>query len=310
MEAGSPSDLIYNRTPLFTQSVIPSSLLASPLVVIDVGVHGGIHARWRHLGSMLKVHGFDAQEDAIAPLRAQAGENERYYAMALGNEDGERELFISAEPTATSFYPRQPSSLAFDERVTTSVAVRDVPIRRLDSLLAEGTISGADFIKIDCEGFEPDILRGAQKLIASGVLAVELESTFDATATAPQGHLAAVCELLLPHGFALYDIALDRIPRTAFTEKARELRIRHPAVRARPVILNVLFYRETPPATRDELIKRAIILELYGANDAAHDLLREHAAMLPKGGAPLADLFIRRLTLRERAKLFKRWLMS
>jgi hypothetical protein len=76
------------------------------------------------------------------------------------------------------------------------------------------------------------------------------------------------------------------------------------------VILNVLFYRETPPATRDELIKRAIILELYGANDAAHDLLREHAAMLPKGGAPLADLFIRRLTLRERAKLFKRWLMS
>jgi FkbM family methyltransferase len=32
-------------------------------------------------------------------------------------------------------------------------------MRKLDTLLAEGAIPPADFIKIDCEGFEPAVLK-------------------------------------------------------------------------------------------------------------------------------------------------------
>jgi hypothetical protein len=76
--------------------------------VIDIGVQGGVSLRWEHLGSCLEVHGFDALEEAVAPLDALGRPNHRYYAMALGNEDGERELFVASEPTATSFYPASP----------------------------------------------------------------------------------------------------------------------------------------------------------------------------------------------------------
>jgi hypothetical protein len=75
--------------------------------------------------------------------------------------------------------------------VSRSASVRRVPIRRLDTLCADGAFARADFIKIDCEGFEPEILKGAQALLCSGVLAVEIETNFNTSEVPPQIKAAA-----------------------------------------------------------------------------------------------------------------------
>lgn len=272
-------DLSYNARPSFTQWALREGLLSSPLVLLDVGVQGGINPRWELLGDLLAVHGFDALEEAISPLRAENKPNRIYHAIALGDEDGERDIFLTPNLTASSMYGHGQSRYNVSESVARSIERRRVPIRRLDSLLAEGTIRRPDVLKIDCEGFEPEILRGARELLRSGVLAVEVETNFNISPLVPGTHFAAVYDQLLPYGFLLYDLAFDRTPRTTFVRRARALGIRKPSTVARPSTFNVLFYRETEPSDADETLRRATVLELYGMADNAYDVLMDNAAM-------------------------------
>ena len=55
---------------------------------------------------------------------------------------------------------------------------RLVPMRSLDSLMAEGAIPQADFLKVDVEGYEADVLAGAKEMLAGGVLGIEVETSF------------------------------------------------------------------------------------------------------------------------------------
>jgi FkbM family methyltransferase len=296
VEARPQIDLAYKPPPRCTEWLVENQMLATPLVVIDVGVQGGVGPRWEHLGDCLEAHGFDALEEAIAPLEALRRPNHRYYAMALGNEDGKRELFVAPEPTATSFYRHDSSRYGVDERVSRTAGVRQVPIRRLDTLRAEGALARADFIKIDCEGFEPEILKGAQAVLRSGVLAVEIETNFNISPVLPQSHFCAVCEQLVPHGFTLFDLAFDRMPRASFAGRAQLLGVAETVTVARPATVNALFYRDSPAQSSDELLKRVAILEIYGLADTAYDVLIAGADLLP-ADFPVqaaADLLIKR----------------
>jgi len=62
--------------------------------------------------------------------------------------------------------------------VETAEQVRMVPMRRLGSLLAEGVIPEADFVKIDVKGFEKDVLLGARELLRTGMLGLHTETNF------------------------------------------------------------------------------------------------------------------------------------
>ena len=160
-------DIFFNTNPEFTRWMVSSGALREPFVVIDVGVLGGENPRWHFLGDHLVVHGFDAIREGVDKLTARNANasNKRYHWLAIGHEDGEREFFFKpSNPTNSSFY-RVPDP---------ELQSRTVPVRRLDSLLEEGVIPQADFLKVDVEGFEGSVLLGASKLLASGVLGVEI----------------------------------------------------------------------------------------------------------------------------------------
>jgi FkbM family methyltransferase len=291
-------DLAYNPSPRCTEWLVENHMFATSLVVIDVGVQGGVGPRWDHFGTCIEVHGFDALEEAITPLQALARPAHHYYATALGNEDGERELFVAPEPTATSFYGQAPSRYEVSETVSRTAGTRLVPIRRLDTLLGEGVFERADFIKIDCEGFEPEILKGAQALLQAGVLALEIETNFSTSPVLPQSHFCAVCEQIVPHGLTLFDLGFDRIPRASFIARAQTIGIAEHVTVSRPATVNALFYRDSAARSADELLKRVAILEIYGMADTAYDVLLAGADLL-SGDFPLqraADLLIRTRT--------------
>ena len=172
-----------------------------------------------------------------------------------------------------------------------------VPIRRLDSLLGEGIIPIADYIKIDVEGFEQDVLLGARELLRGGVLALQTETNFGVSPSYPKTHFAAVAEIALDNHLMLFDLAFNRIPRASFqralVRKGFEPISEQDGV-GRPATVDVLFARDLidevdhfdhyqtppPPVSINQLIKSMIICELHALNDIALDTAERFADRL------------------------------
>ena len=281
---------LYNHTnPLFTKWVVRDGLLSTPFVVVDIGVQGGEHPRWEFLDPYVEIHGFDAIAEVVQELnRATAGARlRRYHNIALGDEDGDRLFFVSANGFNSSFY----SADEFAEE-------RIVPIRRLDTLYREGLLPRADYIKLDCEGFEPVILKGANQYLAeSDLICVTTETNFDVSPVYPQGHFHAINEILCKHRLVVFDENHVRTPAADYAaaiakrpwpdpNPAKDI---PPLVVGRPRTYDMVFCPDLAADRRDPdrfgsgqasarlppvdmVIKAMINFELHGLMDCAVEL--------------------------------------
>ncbi|MBV8119278.1 MAG: FkbM family methyltransferase [Alphaproteobacteria bacterium] len=286
-------DLYHHSNPPFTKWVVAEGLLAEPFVVIDVGVQGGEHPRWQFLETYAEIHGFDPIAEVIDDLRKRSdGRGRSYHNLALGNEDGERNFYVSANRFNSSFYASDPAA---EERLVT--------IRRLDTLYRDRAIPRADYIKLDCEGFEPEILRGARQYLAAGdVLCVTAETSFNVSPIFPRTHFHAVNKIMADYGLLVHDINEIRTPTASYSAalSARPPRI-GPQREARAFAMgrlatcDVMFCRNFAEEWRnpenfgrearrhpavDTLIKSMINFELHGLMDCALDVAATFRAVL------------------------------
>jgi FkbM family methyltransferase len=281
-------ELHANTHAHFTKWVVSEGLLEKPFVLVDVGVQGGEGERWQALGDHLVLHGFDAIEEVIGTLKIQrrSHPNRHYHWTAAGKIDGERTLYFDAgSPFSSSMY--QPSATSRFSDANTVAQPRPVRVRRLDTLLAEGVIPPADFLKVDVEGYEKDVLLGATELLKSA-LGFEAETAFTVSSEYRNTHFGTLQDIALANHQRTFDVEFNRVPRASFQRAlARENR---PPVAdyvsvGRPATVNVLFCRDPieelesapnyatppPPLGIDGLIKQIIVYELYGLNDVAVD---------------------------------------
>jgi FkbM family methyltransferase len=289
-------ELPINENPEFTEWLVREGVLVEPFVLIDVGVQDGEDGRWRVLGDHLVVHGFDPIAEVVEALSTlNHGKVHRHYHwMALGNMDGEGSFYFNpAKPTESSMYRKEvgPCGIEIVQEL------RKVPIRRLDSLLAEGLVPQADFMKIDVEGFEQDVLLGSREFLRGGVLGLQTETNFGLSPPYPKSHFVTMAEIALEHHLVVFDLAFNRIPRASFqralVRKGFTPIAEHDAV-GRPATVNVLFARDLieeadrpshyPHPCRavsaNQLIKSMIICELHALNDVALDIAEHFADRL------------------------------
>lgn len=128
------------------EAAIASIPLDRDSVVLDIGANIGVMTRI--FGARAgHVHAFEPAPRALALLKENAPANCTIHAVAIGDRDGAAHI---AELEALD-----QSHLA--ERGL------EVPMRTVDSLGLE-----PDLIKIDVEGFEPSVLRGATQTLKLG----------------------------------------------------------------------------------------------------------------------------------------------
>ena len=172
-----------------------------------------------------------------------------------------------------------------------------VPMRRLDSLFADGLIPKADFLKVDVEGYEKDVLLGARDLLHAGMLGMQIETNFSVSPHYPRSHFGTIAKFALDSHLLVFDITFDRIPRASFQRALIRKGLKPNADQdevGRPATVDVLFCRDLidevdhqdnyvtacRSTTIDQIIKMMIIYELHGLNDIALDTAERFAERL------------------------------
>ncbi len=156
--------------------------LPDELVVVDVGCRWGFAPHWESLGSHVKLVGLDADEAEVARLRAEfAGrENKHFVARALGSRPGRARFIHRAEEAQSSLFETAWSRLTHLPEYESGRVVREsqVELSTLDDWTAEWGVERVDALKLDTQGSELDILRGANTCLAN-VRHVEVEVMFN-----------------------------------------------------------------------------------------------------------------------------------
>jgi FkbM family methyltransferase len=138
-------------------------------LVLDVGANTGQYAReLRELGYAGRIVSFEPLREAHEALaRAAAGDLHWTVAprMALGEHDGEADLNVSENLASSSVLTASGIALAAEPLVRANRRER-APMARLDGAATRYlTHAQHMFLKIDVQGYEPQVLAGASGLL-------------------------------------------------------------------------------------------------------------------------------------------------
>ncbi len=157
-----------------------------PFTVIDVGARGGIKKEWKTLKPFLKYIAFEPDPQEYKNLIAKLPRDYQavFYNTALWSSCSDLPLHITANEGFSSVYAPDPSFLEhFDVSNTRGYAVqKKITMRadRLDDVLNAADTRSADFLKIDVEGGASEVLKGAERTLAEGlIVGLQVESEFN-----------------------------------------------------------------------------------------------------------------------------------
>ena len=162
-KSGTGALIYYLGTSEIATRDLLNQLVKPGMTVVDVGAHLGEFAlrAARLTGTKGMVYAFEPQPEIVAFLehniQINSCTNVKAEKVALGENDGQVEFEITREPSTSSLAASQP-------RGTISRIV--VETRSLDSFLQEVKQTRVDFMKVDVEGAEFLVFRGAENLLS------------------------------------------------------------------------------------------------------------------------------------------------
>jgi FkbM family methyltransferase len=171
-------------------------------MLLDVGANVGQYgARMREFGYRGELLSFEPLADAFAQLKQRADKDGRWRCVksAVGDREGEIAIHVAANSYSSSALPILERHLASAPDSVTQ-RVEKVPLHTLDTLVAEAGVTGRrTFLKVDVQGFEKQVVLGADKALQN-VYALESELSL-VPLYAGQALLAEMIELFAARGF-------------------------------------------------------------------------------------------------------------
>jgi FkbM family methyltransferase len=274
----------------------------APVCLVDVGASGGIDGYWEQFGSSLSAVGFDGLVKEVERLNAAVGRRDhRYYAYLVGDK--------SYQPPAgvpdTQPFARSSASLAaqitnynyigthFDPSGAGTTATETI---ELDQFFLRDHPADVDFIKIDTDGHDYPVLRGARDLLSRpSLLGVGIESQFHGPVHDESNTFRNIDRILNQHGFSLFDLEVHRYSRGVLP-KPFVYRIPAQTHGGQVLWADALYLRDAgkPGYEQDwsmtfpplKIAKLACFCELFGMEDCAAELLLKYRDAL----TPLLDV--------------------
>ena len=143
-------------------------------VVFDVGANSGDWAAMvARLAPTSEIHAFEPQARLAEQLFARLP-GVTVNSVAVGDQAGSLTLYDYADRPGSQHASLVPGVIDRVHRATPQEST--VPVTTLDIYCAERGVASIDLLKIDVEGFELNVLRGAERLLREGrVSAIQFE---------------------------------------------------------------------------------------------------------------------------------------
>jgi FkbM family methyltransferase len=205
-----------NGRPRTLQSLRRMLAQAERFVLMDIGARGGVSAQWAPIADLARVIGFEPDQGVCDRLNA-ASTGMEFHPCALHAVPGEHVFYLTESEFCHGFRPCDQRYLgrfpnAVNNRVRGQLSMR---AESLDSFADGARLDHIDFIKIDTEGSELDILRGGRESLASRrVLGLLVELWWDPRLKG-QPSFAELDTYIRGQGFTFFDLECQRYPRNS-----------------------------------------------------------------------------------------------
>ena len=147
-------------------------------LVLDVGANVGQYAEeLRQLGYCGTIISFEPMKTAFSRLERRARRDRRWDALniGLGDQEGTFKINVAANSWSSSIREMLPQHVVSAPH-SKYVSQDEIVVRRLDSMMDElCPRSSTIFLKVDTQGFEMNVLRGAEKSLERiGLMQLEM----------------------------------------------------------------------------------------------------------------------------------------
>ena len=150
--------------------------------ILDIGARGGADEELLAIAWASRIVCFEPDRTEFEDLVAKGDKRWRQFTVlpyAVGGVSASRELHVPDDVRGASLLPHNPSMVERFGRENLHVTKAAVPVQTctLDALRREGHIDRVDYIKIDVEGAELDILNAGSAILQDCV-ALKVECSF------------------------------------------------------------------------------------------------------------------------------------
>jgi FkbM family methyltransferase len=173
-----------------------------------VGASGGTKDNWMLLRKYIQVIGFEPDKREFANLIRQKKENStKYLNTALYSEKASLDFFLARKQRVSSLLrPNEKFLSSFENPKRFDVLeVVKIETDTLDNQVREHKIGDVDFVKLDTQGSELFILKGAEQILRDSTFGLEIEVEFTQIYQ-DQPLFSDVDHFVRKFGFQLFDL--------------------------------------------------------------------------------------------------------
>ena len=172
----------YNAIHKF---LISEVLKCQEPVIFDVGANDGESIeRFKKIFSKSKIYSFEPDDNAFQRLKKNYynKENIEIFDFGISNRDGNQQFYSYDHDKISSLMQLDANSKLFKSRKIAKNSgedfekLKDIKILKLDSFVKDKNIPRINILKIDVQGYEPEVIEGAKYLIENNKIdIIEME---------------------------------------------------------------------------------------------------------------------------------------
>jgi FkbM family methyltransferase len=252
------------------------ALEGRPLAVVDVSAREGLLPELQPIETFVSAVGFDPDAAECERFNAAARErglDQRFLPYAVTGGDGQRTFRLTRKPAASSLLePNHRLYEDFPDAERMDVVDRfELETRALGPLLAAEGIA-PEFLKLDLQGLEAEVLDSLAGTQLRDILAIHVEVLF-AELYVGQCSFADVDGRLRRAGFQLYELKRYSWRRRSFdSERYRS--------RGRIAFADALYLRDPDGLSPAQRRRLALVAAIFRHFDLAQELVSDDPALV------------------------------